>query len=215
MKTFDSLIYGFFLKFTNNIIDYQQYWIFPTPSLFARGKHSSVKETLQLSKTLSREFVCIGLGMRGVGTFSRFVRFLYNLRLSILFSLFFCKGLNGLVSFLYHNFKHGYNVFFFDTFFNYNYIPVSNKRLLKRGKKNLKKLFKFFKVNCVVLLNMSNKRFIFKKLKKRGLIMLSSETRISRRFLDFSLVSSNHISDYLFYLLITIIYKRVKTDLRV
>lgn len=157
--------------------------------------------------------MCARLCMRGMGIFSRFIRFLHNLRLSILFSLFFRKSVSNLVSFLYQNFKHGYNVFFFDTSSNYNYIPVSNIRLLKRGKKNLKKLFKFFKVNCVVLLNVSNKQFIFKKLRKRGLIMLSSETRVPRRFLDFSLFSPNRLSDYLFYLLVTLIYKKVKTEL--
>lgn len=191
-----------FLKFTNNIVECRQYWTL----LPIFTKNQPVETSV-----LSQKVWGVGCSIRGVGVFSKFFKFLHNLRLSLLFSCFFKKTVNGLVSFLYYNFKHGYNILFFDSTFNYNYIPISNKRLLKRGKKNLKKLFRFFRINCVILLNVANKRFIFKKLKKRKMIIFSSESRIWKKFLDFSLPSKNYLSDYLFYLLVILIYKKVKT----
>jgi len=146
-------------------------------------------------------------------TFLVYLKFLNNFKLSLLFSFFFRKGVGCLISFLFYNFKNGYNVLFFDSIYNFNYIPVSNKRLLKRSKKKLKKLFKFFHVNCVILLDVSNKRFIFKKLKKRGMLIISSESKIFKKFLDFSIITQSYLTNYLLYLLVIFIYKKVKTDL--
>ena len=208
LKIADSRTNSFFLKFTNNIT-YHQYWYWwTTPHL--RYNRFSLSRLVNSSKDSPSQ----GLWYRGYSTGSRlffkFFRFLNNFRLSLLFFLFFHKKIDSLVSFLYNNFRYGYNVLFFDTFVNYNYIPVSNRRLVKRGKKNLKKLIKFFRVNCVVLLNISNKRFIFRKLKKRGVIVLSFGSRIWSSFLDFSLPSQGYVSDYLFYLLVMLVYRKVK-----
>lgn len=204
-----------FLVFANSVIvhQYQQNQISAsvdglsskTIRFLKASKNTTTKEERQDSSYVFRN--------RKSTTFLAYLKFLSNFKLSLLFSFFFRKGIGCLISFLFYNFKNGYNILFFDSTYNFNYIPVSNKRLLKRSKKNLKKLFKFFHINCVVLLDISNKRFVFKKLKKRKMLIISSESKIFKKFLDFSIITHSFLTNYLLYLLVMFIYKKVKTTL--
>lgn len=210
-KTVGCLTDHLFLIFTNNIITYQYQQnqininrFFPNNTKFLKVTNNimSEKQNSGYARRNKRNVV-----------FFVYLKFLNNFKLSLLFSFFFRKSVGCLISFLFYNFKNGYNILFFDSTYNFNYIPVSNKRLLKRSKKKLKKLFKFFSINCVILLDVSNKRFIFKKLKKRKMLIISSESKIFKKFLDFSIITQSYLTNYLLYLLVIFIYKKVKTNL--
>jgi len=114
--------------------------------------------------------------------------------------LFYCKNkFSFFSSFIKNNFKVGYNVLFIDYNYNYNYIPVTNKVLFSRSLKDLYKYIKLFNVNVVLLLDVSKKKFIFRKLSKFNLIYISTNLSLDNSNLDLNL--GFNYSPYINYIL--------------
>lgn len=105
------------------------------------------------------------------------------------------------------------NVLFIDSNVNYNYLPIDNKLLFSRSFKKLSRIVRYFNVAVIFYVDLSKKKFIFKKLYNCNVINVSlTNSFVSKKF-DLNLnIINNYLYTYLFYLLVINLYLNIKNN---
>ena len=106
-------------------------------------------------------------------------------------------------------FLNNKNILFLSDHFNFNYLPIDNKKILKRSAKSFKKIIKYFNVSVVIFIDLKKSIFFYKILQKYKIINITVGKSFCRS--DFFIkLENNDISKYLFYLFILHFYLKIK-----
>lgn len=120
------------------------------------------------------------------------------------------KQLTYVVSNLFFLHK---NVLFVDYNVNYNYLPITNNLLFSRSFKKLSKLIRYFDIAVIFYVDLSKKKFIFKKLYNCNVINVSLTNNFVSKKFDLNLnFINNYVYTYLFYLIVMDLYLKIKNN---
>ena len=128
-----------------------------------------------------------------------------------LFFNIFKNKLGGLALLLNTVFNLNKNVLILDYKHNYNYLPIQQLDLFNNSDYNLHKIIKYFNVSCILFLDLSSKKKIFKKFLNLKLINIVVANTLPQKRFDFNItIGNNPLYHYIIYTFVLGIYfKRI------
>ena len=83
---------------------------------------------------------------------------------------------------------------------NYNYLPIQQLDLFNNSDYNLHKIVKYFNVSCILFLDLSSKKKIFKKFLNLKLINIVVANTLPQKRFDFNItIGNNPLYHYIIY----------------
>jgi len=119
--------------------------------------------------------------------------------------------LDGLALLLNTVFSLNKNIIVLDYNYNYNYLPIQQIDLFNSSDYNLHKIVKYFNVNCILFLNLSMKKRIFKRFLNLKLINIVVADTIPQKKFDFNItIGNNPFYHYIIYtFVLSTYYKKI------